>query len=465
MNIAHSTMAGDVWAGGFAMRVLFTLFFVIGIAWQAQGESVVLPTLQDATLIESPDGSLANGAGPVFFAGRTGQGSASVRRALLRFDVAGALPGGARVTGARLELSLTPSNPQPVELGLHPVAAAWGEGAAAASGGGGAPASLGDSTWTHRFYDTDAWTTPGGDFASQASAVAVVADAGSYAWASTPSLVADVQRWLDAPASNHGWILVGGEDAPSTTKRFDSRESVDPTARPRLVVEFQRACEAAGLRRAAFGICNAYCETVDCDGESPRGSPRACDRLAQRFAWSGAGVPLPCEVQDVDGDGAPDDVDNCVDDSNPGQEDDDFDGVGDVCDNCPTEPNPGQEDGFGAVGLGDVCDCECFTVLDVAALIAELQDPSTYTDIACIDTRPNKPLTAVVALRLDGERCGAESQDCSAIAVNFTEDDACQFNPPAPEEPIEVQGISAIQREACREAILEAAGGVGLTCN
>jgi hypothetical protein len=350
-------------------------------------------------------------------------------------------------------------------LGLHLVAAAWGEGAAAHSGGGGAAPTLGDSSWIHRFYDTDAWVSPGGDFASEASTVALVAAAGPYVWASTPWLVADVQHWLDAPAANHGWILVGGEDRSSTAKRFDSREAAEPTARPRLVVEFQRACEGAGLRRAAFGVCNAYCEAVDCDGESPRGSARACDRLARRFARSSAGAPLPCEVPDTDGDGAHDGVDNCVEDPNPGQADVDFDGVGDACDNCADEPNPGQEDGFGAVGVGDVCDCECFTVLDVVALIADLQNPLVYSDFSCIDTRPNKPLTAVVVLRLDGARCGSDSQDCSAIAADFTEDNACQFNPASPEEAVEVQGISDAQREACRENILEAAVSAGLTCN
>jgi len=39
---------------------------------------------------------------------------------------------------------------------------------------------------------------------------------------------------------------------------------------------------------------------------------------------------------DTDGDGVPDDQDNCPSTPNPGQEDSDRDGVGDVCDNCPT---------------------------------------------------------------------------------------------------------------------------------
>jgi FtsP/CotA-like multicopper oxidase with cupredoxin domain len=61
------------------------------------------------------------------------------------------------------------------------------------------------------------------------------------------------------------------------------------------------------------------------------------------------------EMVDGDGDGVPDDVDNCPSTPNPGQEDGDGDGVGDVCDNCLSTPNPGQEDGDGD-GVGDACD-------------------------------------------------------------------------------------------------------------
>ncbi len=84
---------------------------------------------------------------------------------------------------------------------------------------------------------------------------------------------------------------------------------------------------------------------------------------------------LPPEPADTDGDGVNDDDDNCVDDSNPGQEDCDGDGVGDACsepcpvdtdgdgvnddvDNCVDESNPGQEDCDGD-GAGDACSKPC----------------------------------------------------------------------------------------------------------
>ena len=41
-------------------------------------------------------------------------------------------------------------------------------------------------------------------------------------------MVADVQSWLDNPASNFGWLVLGDETAIATAKRFDTRESASP---------------------------------------------------------------------------------------------------------------------------------------------------------------------------------------------------------------------------------------------
>ena len=39
---------------------------------------------------------------------------------------------------------------------------------------------------------------------------------------------ADVQSWLDDPASNFGWLVLGDESEIATAKRFDTRESASP---------------------------------------------------------------------------------------------------------------------------------------------------------------------------------------------------------------------------------------------
>ena len=60
-------------------------------------------------------------------------------------------------------------------------------------------------------------------------------------------------------------------------------------------------------------------------------------------------------LEDVDGDGVEDDIDNCPSTANPDQSDLDGDGIGDVCDNCAETYNPDQKDS-NANGIGDVCD-------------------------------------------------------------------------------------------------------------
>ncbi len=62
-----------------------------------------------------------------------------------------------------------------------------------------------------------------------------------------------------------------------------------------------------------------------------------------------------CADMDTDGDGVPDDLDNCRLVPNSNQEDEEGDGVGDACDNCRRTPNFDQADADGDQ-LGDACD-------------------------------------------------------------------------------------------------------------
>jgi hypothetical protein len=111
---------------------------------------------------------------------------------------------------------------------------------AAAAGGSGAAATHGDATWLHRFFDTDLWTTSGGDYATASSASTAVQSNGTYQWGNTAAMVADVRAWLANPATNFGWIVIGDENVPVTTKRFDSRENTNAAQRPSLTVYFTR---------------------------------------------------------------------------------------------------------------------------------------------------------------------------------------------------------------------------------
>jgi len=48
------------------------------------------------------------------------------------------------------------------------------------------------------------------------------------------------------------------------------------------------------LDGAAWGLCNAYCEAMDCDSASPNASRAACDKVKGKFASLDQGN-LPCE--------------------------------------------------------------------------------------------------------------------------------------------------------------------------
>jgi len=216
-----------------------TFLILFGNALFAQNVTVELIPAKDNTLYETTDGSLSNGAGDFLFTGKTNSGSN--RRTVLMFDIAGNIPAGATIETVTLTMNMSRTASNDVRsTSLHKLTADWGEGASNASGneGGGAASASGDATWLHRFFDTDTWATPGGDFVASASANQDIAGTAAYTWDSTTQLVADVQGWLDDPANNFGWIVIGDESASLTTKRFDSRENPTEANRPTLTVTY-----------------------------------------------------------------------------------------------------------------------------------------------------------------------------------------------------------------------------------
>jgi hypothetical protein len=232
-------------AAGLALAGLWGLF---GFVPAARGDIVTLQARKDNTLYQSSTGSISNGAGEHFFVGRTATGE--IRRGVIAFDVAAAIPAGVVITRVDLTLNMsrTIAGLQPVSL--HRLLADWGEGTSNASAqeGSGAPATTGDATWLHRFYNTIFWSNPGaaGDFVTTASTTVQIGDVGTYTFLSTAAMVADAQAWLDDPASNFGWILIGNESVSTTTKRFDSRNHNISSVRPRLTIEFATGATGAG---------------------------------------------------------------------------------------------------------------------------------------------------------------------------------------------------------------------------
>jgi hypothetical protein len=207
-----------------------------------------------ATLVSSRDTTIyqmhpsdSDGAGQDMFVGDTGEPSAC--RGLIGFDIAGSIPAGSTITNVQLSLVLSragSSDFMPRLIELHRALADWGEGTAGqGSNGSGAgngfptPTDGTAATWSHRFFNTVPWTNAGGDFAATASAGAMVGiTPTTYVWNSTPDLVKDVQSWLDGPASNFGWVMLGDESTSGSVRRFFTREASDDATRPSLVVTF-----------------------------------------------------------------------------------------------------------------------------------------------------------------------------------------------------------------------------------
>jgi hypothetical protein len=230
---------------------------VIFLARTASAQmQVTISAGKDNTLYESSTGSLSNGAGEYFFAGRTGGGER--RRGLLFFDIAGNIPAGATINSVTLRLNMSRTISGSQLIGLRRVLADWGEGASNAVGeeGAGANSTTGDATWIHRFFNTSFWTNPGGDFVATASAEQSVSAIGFYTWGSTPQMVNDVQSWLNNPSSNFGWLLLGVESSTGTAKRFDSRQNSNTASRPLLTVNYTTsvAVEENSSRPAVFAL-------------------------------------------------------------------------------------------------------------------------------------------------------------------------------------------------------------------
>ncbi len=236
-----SHRAGSAVLEAKEMRTTTIIFvtMLLGAAPSAVADTVTIEAARDATLVEHPDGALANGAGPALFVGRTAQPVNGVRRSFVAFDVTGALPDRAIIGSVSLTLFMTPSNPEPRLIRLYRVLADWGEGSSSSSGGGGAPSGPGDVTWIHTFWDTEFWVHVGGQFLGRAGAEREVGASDFYTWDSTVHLVQDVQMWGAAPERNFGWILIGDEMTPQTVKSFASREHPDPMLRPVLEITYQ----------------------------------------------------------------------------------------------------------------------------------------------------------------------------------------------------------------------------------
>jgi len=132
---------------------------------------------------------------------------------LVRFDVASALPPGARVNSVQLVLNGIVVFDGPIFA--HRITTPWS-------------ACPGTTTWTIP------WTQAGGDYLA-ASGSAFMTPSGPTVFASTSALVADVQTWVDQPVTNHGWQL---RDPIHWAEGYFASSGVQ------LVIDFDPPCAA-----------------------------------------------------------------------------------------------------------------------------------------------------------------------------------------------------------------------------
>jgi hypothetical protein len=223
-------------------RALACAAAAVGWLFAASGNAVAQTATftpsKDNTLYEQAGGQLSNGQGELVFIGKTdSRDGFRRRRALIAFNL-GSIPANATVSEATLTLSLARSSSGTSTATVRKVLKDWGEGAsdAGSPGGGGTHALTGDATWLHTFYNTAFWSTPGGDFASAASASTSVGSSNTtYSWSGS-GMVADVQSWISNPATNFGWVVLGDEATNGSAKAFYSGEAA--SLAPRLTVTY-----------------------------------------------------------------------------------------------------------------------------------------------------------------------------------------------------------------------------------
>ena len=57
----------------------------------------------------------------------------------------------------------------------------------------------------------------------------------------------------------------------------------------------ETVCDQIGLTGASWGLCNAYCEAMDCDSDNTKASDKACEQVSTAFSKKSGGMDMPCE--------------------------------------------------------------------------------------------------------------------------------------------------------------------------
>lgn len=346
---------------------------------------------EDGDPLERYDGDVrSSGAGPVLFVGQTG--GFGFRRALFKFDLASSancsdnrstngiddcdVPPAAQVTSASVDVTLTSRGVAKV-FQLARIGESWGEGTSIAdsrpaelwdAGGRLAAATDNDATWIYRFFERTLWSIPGAPHDEDGSSsetfdplVGTTPEIRTFS--SNADLVSDVDNWLAAPNTNHGWMLKGIEGGAVRAARFLSREVAGRG--PKLTISYLQpqgsACSLeSDCQNGLSCTDNVCCTTASCPGAT------AC-REASRCE-PGSGVcqnPPPAKPDDEEDNPACDDSNVCTSDKC-------IDG------SCA---NPADRGGTQCAPASGACDLADVCVNDSSSCPDRKKDPGT----ACSD--------------------------------------------------------------------------------
>ena len=186
----------------------------------------------------------------------------SIASGLLKFDL-NAIPRGALITSARLELYQTNTSLDGGPVSVHRVSQSWQEGSA--NGGSGT------TNWTER-DDSTAWSSVGGDFGPAVHTTTVPAGNAWSAW----EIKDLVNGWVSGQYENHGLALIA--DGVGTAAHFASSDETDPLLRPKLTIAYRCACDIACLSPKGSGNL-----LMVVDGGAP--SARETDRINLFESW------------------------------------------------------------------------------------------------------------------------------------------------------------------------------------
>jgi hypothetical protein len=184
----------------------------------------------------------------------------------------------------------------------------------------------------------------------------------------------------------------------------------------------ENICTKWGMTGKVNGLCNAYCEAMDCDAAEPQASEQACTRVLGNIEEALGDTPFPtCE--DVDDDGVPNGIDN-----------------------CPNDPNADQADANPSTPEGNACEpvvCPCWD----AAALTEMVD-------TCAERSWNLSCT-----RGGGETlatCPASTFPFYIADVSIAFGGTCVLIDHADGNPFAVvSGLSSAQQQVCNDLITE----------